>query len=485
MKNTWRFRRTTVITIGLLAFLGGLGFARTRIWLSGAVIITVCLMFLVTIFKRKLPAILGVLLFGFVLGWWRGQVFLQRLEPLQRLHGQHIVATVQATTDAVYDDRQQLSFDANDLHVSDPTEEVLPGVIQIAGLGLSAVYKGDIVRIEGKVYASRGSRILRMSFAEMEILGRTDSPIDSIRREFAAGMQTALPEPQASFGLGLLIGQRNTLPDDVTAQLSAVGLTHIIAVSGYNLTIIMRAVRRKLKNRSKYQITVLSLVLMGLFLLMTGFSASIVRAAIVSGLSLLAWYYGRTFRPLLLLALAAVVTAGWNPLYIWSDIGWYLSFLAFFGVLIVAPLIHKRLFGDKEVKVLTGTLTETLCALLMTVPLVLYIFNQVSLVAVLSNLLIVPLVPFAMLFALLAGLGGMLLPILGGIIALPARILLTYMLDLVQIISRIPNALVERELSLLSMLFLYLCVSLFVIVLWRQVVKKHVTITDVKAENEA
>ncbi len=466
------------MAVGLVAFLGGLGFARTNVLISSGAVGLIVIVWLATIWRLHVLAVISTLVLGFALGWWRGQVFLQRLEPLERLHGQHIVATVQASTDAVYDDRAQLSFDARDIHVTDPTEEVLPGVMQVAGFGEPAVYKGDILRIEGKVFSSRGSRLLRMSYGELEVLGRTDSPVDEVRRRFAAGMQTALPEPQASFGLGLLIGQRNTLPDDVTLQLSAVGLTHIIAVSGYNLTIIMRAVRRKLRERSKYQITIISVSLMALFLLMTGFSASIVRAAIVSGLSLIAWYYGRHFRPLLLLALTAAMTAGWNPLYVWSDIGWYLSFLAFFGVLIIAPLIQQRLFGTKDVKILTGTLLETLCALIMTIPLVLYIFNQVSLVAVLSNLLIVPLVPFAMLFALIAGLGGMILPVLSGLLGLPARILLTYMLDVVQLIAQIPHALVERHLSLTAMLFLYACVLGMVIVLWRQILRRHGKLTD-------
>lgn len=468
-----KFRRSTVITIGLLAFLAGLGFAKAEWHITGGVIVVAGLMTLATAKRKSVPLIFCTLLFGFLLGWWRGQVVLQQLAPLKQLDGKHIVATVQAESDAVYDKRKELSFDASHLHVEDPVDTRLPGQLLIAGIGEPAIYRGDIVQIEGKVYKSRGSRQLRMSFASLKVRGRSDSPIDNTRREYSAGMQSALPEPLASFGMGLLIGQRSTLPAEVTTALSVVGLTHIIAVSGYNLTIIMRGVRRILKGRSKYQTTVLSLALIGLFLLITGFSASIVRAAIVSSLSLLAWYHGRTFRPLLLLALVAAITAGWNPLYIWSDIGWYLSFLAFFGVMIVAPLVNKRLFGTREPKALTGILTESLCALLMTIPFVLFIFHQISLIAIFANLLIVPLVPLAMLLALVAGLGGMLLPVLGGIIGWPARILLTYMLDLVELLSRIPNALVQRQLSLLSMLFVYVCVLLFVAVLWRTTEKKR------------
>jgi len=121
-----------------------------------------------------------------------------------------------------------------------------------------------------------------------------------------------------------------------------VGLTHIIAVSGYNLTIILHAGKRLLGKRSKRISTFLSLALIAVFLLLAGASASIVRAAIVSVLSIAAGYYGRTFKPLNLIVLAAAITAWANPVYVWSDVSWYLSFLAFYGVMVVSPLIQKR-----------------------------------------------------------------------------------------------------------------------------------------------
>ncbi len=473
-----RFRRTTVITVGLLAFLLGLGFARTNLRVDGSLILASALFFIVTAKRLRFAAVMATLLLGFTFGWWRGQTFLREIAPMKSLVGQHVVATVQADSDATYDERKQLAFDASQLHVSDPENMIFPGRLAVSGFGEPAVYKGDVVQIEGKVFESRGSRQLRMSFAELTVLGRSASPVDNARRQFAAGMETALPEPQASFGLGLLIGQRNTLLESTLSALSAVGLTHIIAVSGYNLTIIMRAVKRGLLGRSKFQIAVLSIALMGLFLLVTGFSASIVRAAIVSGMSLAAWYYGRNIRPLLILALAASLTAGWNPFYIWSDIGWYLSFLAFFGVLIVAPLINKRLFSTEEPRQFTAIMTESFCALVLTVPLVLLIFSQISLIALVANLLVVPLVPLAMLLALIAGLAGMILPTLAGLLALPARIILTYMLDIAELLSRVPNALVERKIELTHMLFLYSCILVFVLILWRATEKKHAIISS-------
>ena len=143
--------------------------------------------------------------------------------------------------------------------------------------------------------------------------------------------------------MGLLIGQKANLPDHIYDELLMVGLVHIIAVSGYNLTIILRATEGLLKKHSKRLSTLLALNLIGVFLLFAGGSASIVRASVVSVLAIAAAYYGRKFKPVVLLLLAAAITAWAKPFYVWSDIGWYLSFLAFFGVMVVAPLALRRL----------------------------------------------------------------------------------------------------------------------------------------------
>lgn len=477
-----KFRRTTVITLGLLAFLLGLGFARTGRLISYELVISLGILFLVTVLRLRWLAIISTLLFSFALGWLRGQAFMPYLTEIKQLDGVKSTATVRATSDTFYNSKGQVSFDADSLHVLEPEEKTLPSRLLISGIGAPTVFKGDLVQISGRFYASRGSRQLGMSYASFDVLESRSSWIDNTRRRFGAGLASSVPEPQASFGMGLLIGQRSTIPADITAQLSIVGLTHVIAVSGYNLTIIMRAVRKLLEKRSKYQSTVLSLGLIAVFLLMTGLSASIVRAAIVSGLSIVAWHYGRTFKPMLLLSLAAVMTAGWNPFYLWNDIGWYLSFLAFFGVLILAPLIQKRFLTNKNPRILGSIMLESVAALVMTIPLVLFVFKQISLVALPANLIIVPLVPLAMLFSLIAGIAGMFVPAIAGIIAWPATVLMTAMLDIVQIISRVPHALARRSLTLNGMLAWYGCLVFVTLIIWRAT-SKNAKITDMKTES--
>jgi competence protein ComEC len=280
-------------------------------------------------------------------------------------------------------------------------------------------------------------------------------------------MQTALPEPLAPFAMGLLVGQRANLPDDVKQDLLMVGLTHIIAVSGYNLTIILQAGKRLFDRTSKRISTGLSFGLIGVFLLLAGASASIVRAAIVSMLSIGAGYYGRAFRPLDLICLAAAITALANPVYVWSDLSWYLSFLAFYGVLVLAPLIQRRWSGHGWHRTLIGAVAlESICAEVMSLPFILYIFGQLSLIGLPANVLVVTLVPLAMLLSLVAGLAGMCAGSLAGWLAWPAGLLLNYMLDVARLLADLPHVFVQdRALPFAGMLGLYVMIGGLTLVL--------------------
>lgn len=474
-----RQRRTTLILVVLLSFLTGLAVAKvdykTPLWLVifGGLLIWISL-------HHKVLLLPGLMLIGLTVGWWRGSVIATRLHNYDQLMANKVVLVGRAETDATYDNRSQLSFDLSNIQVEQPISQNLVGKIGVSGFGLPMVYRGDVAQVTGRLFPSRGSRQASIRFAELRVVSRHYSWLDTTRLKFLAGMQSALPEPLASFGLGLLIGQRNTLPNGVSNQLAAVGLTHIIAVSGYNLTILVQAMRRLGGRRSKYQTAVLSLSLMGLFVLFTGFTASIVRAALVSGLSLGAWYYGRQIRPLLIILLTAGLTAGWNPLYLWSDVGWWLSFLAFYGVLMIAPLLTQRFF-TRQPNALSSVLIESLSAIIMTAPLIMLVFGQISLVAIMANAIVVPFVPLAMLLSLISGLSGMWLPALAGWFGWPARLLLTFMLDAVQVLSKIPHALSKSTMTYTELILSYVVITLLTLLLWHKTRPKSGIITDVES----
>lgn len=461
-----------------VAFLIGISLAQIRgmndpgIWLLAAVPLVF------TARKRTWWVLAWLLLFSISFGWWRGTAYMLKEAEYQDLFGQKTELLVRAKEDATYATNKQLSFTAGDVTLA-ASGQRLVGTIVVSGFGENAVFQGDEVRVVGKLFPSRGANSARISYAQLDVLAHHNSWVAELRRRFAAGMQSALPEPAASFAMGLLIGQRTTLPDEVKQNLLMVGLTHIIAVSGYNLTIILKASNNKLGKRSKRQALLLSVVLIGTFLLFTGSSASIVRASVISLLGLIAGYYGRSFKPMVLILLAAAITGFANPFYVWGDASWYLSFLAFYGVLVLAPQIQRRLAQRWTDSLLFSVALESLCAELVTIPFVLHTFGQMSFVGLIANVLVVALIPLAMLLACIAGLAGMLMPAIAGWFAWPASILLTYMLDTANLLSRVPHGFANNiNVPVWQMLVLYAVIALISSVLWLKNTQKTGIITD-------
>lgn len=462
-----RFRRSTVILLLCLSFLGGVGLAHFGYTTSLVWAVFAGIFLLPSWVRHNLLAVAAVIVLGLCIGLWRGTLFMQKLADYDQVLDQKVTITVQATEDATYGKTKQLTFAADNIVLENG--ERLAGKVQLSGFGVNAIFDGDVVVATGKLRQGFSAYQGRMSFAVLEVVEHHPSIVSDIRRKFAAGMRTALPEPCASFAMGILVGQRATLPDEVKEDFLMVGLTHIVAVSGYNLTIILHASNKLLGKQSKRMSTFLSLSLIAVFLMLAGASASIVRAAIVSVLSIAAGYYGRSFRPLTLLSFAAAITVWANPFYLWSDLSWYLSFLAFYGVMVLSPLVQKRWPARWHQTLVGGVALESICAEIMSLPFVLHVFGQMSLVGLPSNILVVTLVPLAMLLGVIAGLAGMLFGAVAGWLSWPAVILLDYMLDIAHIMAHLPHIFIEnRNLSLSLALGFYGLIVLLTWSLWHK-----------------
>lgn len=472
-----RPRRTIAWLLLTTALVAGIGLSRVGFMLSFGTMVPVLAIGWFGWHKQsRMLVYVAAMCVGLALGLIRGHSYLQTVHRYENLYFQHVTLTVQAQNDGIYGKKQQLVFDATGVTHDG---QQLVGKVSVSGFGEPAILQGDTVVVSGKLYSSRGSYQARMSYASLQVIKHHQTGIGLIRRNFIAGIQSALPEPLGSFALGLLIGQRATLPDAVKQDLLMVGLTHIIAVSGYNMTIMLRASKNIFGQRSKRLSTSFSLSLVIVFLLLTGSSASIVRAAIVSVLSIFAAYYGRQFKPLNLIMIAAAITAWLNPVYVWSDIGWYLSFLAFYGVLVVAPLVMVRLPKRLSRSVIFTMVVESLSAEIMTIPIVLFIFGQMSFIALVANVIVAVLVPLAMLLSLVAGLAGMFLASIAGWLSWPGRIVLTYMLDAAHGLAALPHVFAQGiGFSLAQMLFTYVFIVVVTLVLWFKARAKSATLTD-------
>lgn len=466
MRTKQIFRRTTLIIWFLVSVLCGLFYAKYTTPLS-VIWCVASLALLVMLPRKDLFALGALVILGFMFGWWRGGILQQQTAIYNDLYTEKITLVGRATEDGTYGFKSQLTFTVEKAYTS---AGALPGKIKVSGFGAANVNRHDIVQVTGKLYPTRGGKQASISFADIDVIGSASSPIETFRKRFMAGMENALPEPAASFGLGLLVGERSLLPADVALVLTAVGLTHIVAVSGYNLTIIIHAVGRLKRIFSRFQTLILSLFLVYGFILVTGFSPSIVRAALVGCIGLLAWYFGRKIRPLVVLLFAAALTGFVNPFYVWGDIGWYLSFLAFFGVLIMAPLAIKIIWKrpSDQAPLLGVVAAESFAAQIVTLPLILLIFGRLSIVGFIANIIIVPMVPIAMLLSFFAGLAGMIAPAISGWIALPARLWLNGMLWIADWFARLPHATALVKISVTSFVVLYGVIFLIVLGLNRR-----------------
>ena len=460
-----QINRATLIGFGSGAVLAGIGLARAGWSIDWSVALIGTALLWLCVKRRLIVALPAVIAAGLLIGFARGGDMATQVARYDQLAEQKIVLTGTVIQDATYGSRRQLDFMMGGIRIGD---RQLPGEVRVTTFDPVEPRQGDIVSVSGKAKSGFGNYQLGMYFANVRVVRQGSSWITWIRRQFSAAIRSVVPEPQASLGLGFLLGIKSQLPDDLYDQLKVVGLTHIVVASGYNLTILVRAMRRLLAKRSKFQATAAATGLMAGFVGVTGLSPSMTRAALVTSLSLAAWYYGRAIHPVVLLLFTAATTGLWNPLYVWGDVGWYLSFLAFGGVMLLAPLALKRLWGSRNPPQIAQIVVETICAELATLPLIMFVFGSVSMVALGANIIIAPLVPVAMLCTFVAGLACVLLPGPGAWLALPAAWVLTYMTSMVAWLAAIPWAKQQASLDATGMLCVYATLLVAGIVAWRR-----------------
>jgi competence protein ComEC len=265
--------------------------------------------------------------------------------------------------------------------------------------------------------------------------------IYQIGDKFEQTINKILPEPFAAFQNGLILGNRAVqMPDSLTSQVNRTGTTHIVAVSGFNVTIIVSVVAILLAGFSRRLAFWGTLVLITFFIIMTGAAASIIRAGLLGGLAGWGKLEGRRVNHTILILIVAFIMLLFNPYQLKSDISFQLSFLAFAGLVYVSPAIDGWRFWPKIPKIIKTTLTETLGAQTLVLPILVYNFGLLSIVSPLANVLILPTIPFAMLLGFITGIGGMISLWLGKVAGLVAWLLLKYTIIVIEFLSKIPFA---------------------------------------------
>jgi len=419
----------------------------------------------VAIRYRRWWACIIVFFAGLLVGGQRGASEMMHLQTYDNFIGRTVRLSGTISDDPQPDQRGLTVFSLARINIEGIS---LHGKVYVTTTSNLTLKRGDAVEIRAKVKSGFGSYTATVNYATVLAANSGATPIRDVRDHFSKGVRATVNEPEASLGVGFVVGQRSALPPELDEQLKAVGLTHIVVASGYNLTILIRFTRRLIAKHSRYAALATSTLLVIGFIAFSGLTPSMTRAGLVTLLSLLAWYYGRRFHPLLLIFFVAAATAYWDPVYVWGDMGWYLSFLAFGGVLIVAPLITVRLYRERQPGAISQLLIETIAAQLITLPLILFTFERLPLLSVLANVLVAPLIPFAMFAATVAGIAGMIAPTLLAWMGVPATILIGYCVAVVETLSGMEWAQLSITVPLSFLIAIYSTLLVIFIVWWRR-----------------
>jgi len=326
-----------------------------------------------------------------------------------------------------------------------------------AALRLPQVYKDFSYR---KYLARQGIyALLRADDLEVLASGQANPVVDTLIqfRERAYGVAVQLlPAPQGALLAGMLLGVEDGLPGSLVSAFARTGTTHIVAISGYNLTlvslVVIQGLRYILKRRGQFLV---SLVVIWAYVVMVGASPPVVRAGVMSSLLALAHLSGRKVHGPTALAVATLTMSAHDPGVLW-DLGFRLSLAAVAAYVVYVPLVTgwlagplekliDRFGGEAAVTWLSNALVLNLAVQLTTLGLTAIVSGELSLVAPLANLLVLPAQSSVMLFGGVALVLALISLPLGVVVGWFGWVFLAYTTQVVSLLAALPWATLPLE----------------------------------------
>ena len=284
----------------------------------------------------------------------------------------------------------------------------------------------------------------------LTVVHHDDSPagrLEAFRQASGDALARVLPEPGGGLAAAILIGLRDRVDRGVAAAFTAAGVSHIVAISGWNIAIVAATVaalmRGRLTRRRRAIVTIVAIVGYTLF---AGASASVMRAAVMAGVAMAAVESGRGSRVMVGLAWAMALMILVEPATV-ADVGFQLSAAATAGLLVWGTPLTEWLTA--RAPRLPGALRESLgvslAAQAATLPIALLTFGRLAIIAPAANLVAVPLVPPVMAAGAVAFVAGWAATIgapagIAGLLAMPAAVLLSVLIAVVGAAAAVPGA---------------------------------------------
>jgi len=369
-------------------------------------------------------------------------------------------------------------------------DEVTEGRVLLILKPFSGLKYGDYIGAEGEVVKPETEELKNQLFVKgithemlfpqvsrLESGGlsldlRAKSVLYGIRNKFEESINAIFPEPESSFLAGLLLGLKRNLPEWLMEDLQKSGTSHLIALSGFNITVIIEGLRIIFRKKSQRLSFFVPLAAILGFVVMTGSQSSVVRAGIMGTMVLLAHRIGRQSSAAMAIILTAFLMVAINPLVLRFDVGFQLSFAAFMGIIYLGPLIREVL--PLKVESIKEILSMTLGAQLMAYPLILYYFGTFSLVSLLTNLVTLPFIPIVMLLGFVAATVGVFSHYIGFVLSFVVLFALKAIISVIHFSANLPlSSFEDIDFSGSNMVFLYI-VIFELAVIYRSVKRKKV-----------
>ncbi|MGB9847926.1 MAG: ComEC/Rec2 family competence protein [Minisyncoccia bacterium] len=261
-----------------------------------------------------------------------------------------------------------------------------------------------------KSYLAKSNIYSVVNYPQIKVIGShqgfwLNNFLYGIKNCFQKQINNVFPEPEKSFLNGLLLGEKKTLDKNLEVALQKTGTIHLIALSGFNITIITNAVYSFLifLGIARPKAFWLVIIFILLFVILTGASPSIVRAGIMGGILVLSYKIGKPYQIKNALFFAAFLMLLLNPKILRFDMGFQLSFAATLGLIYLSPFFN-RLFQVEKPSFLNWreVIATTFSAQSAVLPLLIFRFGYISLISPIANVLIISLIPYTMLLGFIA-----------------------------------------------------------------------------------
>jgi competence protein ComEC len=337
-------------------------------------------------------------------------------------------------------------------------------------LGRTFNYKG-YMQARGVEYS--------VAFADIQVLdsGRANFVIGALlqfKHAFMAHIEEVIEQPQVGLAEGLLLGVKKALGDELEDAFRTTGITHIVVLSGYNVMLVVTFVLYVLALIFPMRARIIfGIIAIALFACMVGLSATVVRASLMAALVLIAKATGRTYAVMRALMCTGIVMLIINPYLLAYDVGFQLSFIATLGLILVASHIEKYLGFMPTFIGLREFLTATLSAQIFVMPILLYQIGQFSVVAVVVNMLVLPMVPLAMFLTFITGLIAFISTTLAFPFAYLSYLSLTYIIFIAETFAKLPFA--AFSVSAFSFYIVIIAYVILGFILWRLYMSKSKT----------